>query len=115
MSFWTAVPRFCLFKLEEKMLHTVNKTPFKSDALKSAVRIASKSDPILLIEDGVWAARPGSAVEQLMKETIASHPVYALAPDLKARGISILMEGIETIGYDGFVELAEEHQVVTWT
>jgi tRNA 2-thiouridine synthesizing protein B len=34
--------------------------------------------------------------------------VYALGPDLKSRGIEKekLIEGIEVVGYDGFVELA---------
>lgn len=97
------------------MLHTVNKTPLESNALQSAVRVAAEGDPILLIEDGVHAARPGAVSDPLLKETIAKHPVYALAPDLKARGIDAVIEGIESVGYDGFVELVEQHRVVSWT
>jgi len=97
------------------MLHTVNKPPIKSNALKSALRIAAKGDPILLFEDGVLAARPGAITDELVKEALANHPVFALAPDLKARGIDKVISGIESIGYDGFVDLVEKHQVAAWT
>jgi len=97
------------------MLHTVNKPPIKSNALRSALRVAAEKDPILLMEDGVLAARPGAVTDQLLQDALASHPVYALAPDLKARGIDGVIEGIEAVGYDGFVELTEKHQVVSWT
>jgi len=96
------------------MLHMINKSPIKSNTLSSAVKVAAEGDPILLIEDGVHAARPGAVTDELVKKTVEKHPVYAIAADLKARGIEKLIEGIESIGYDGFVELAEKHQVVTW-
>jgi tRNA 2-thiouridine synthesizing protein B len=93
----------------------VNKTVFKSNTFRSAVRIASEGDPILLIEDGVYSVRPGGESEALVKEVLGKHSIYALAPDLKARGIDVIIEGIEQIDYHGFVELAEKHQVITWT
>jgi len=43
--------------------------------------------------------------------------VYALGPDLKARGISEdrLISGIQVVGYDGFVELASGNdKVQSW-
>ena len=98
-----------------KMLHTVNKPPIKSSALKSALRVAAEGDPILLIEDGVLAAFPGAVTESLVKEAMEKNPVYALAPDLKARGVEKMIDGITSIGYDGFVELVEKHQVIPWT
>ena len=96
------------------MLHMINKPPITANTLSSVVRIAADGDPILLIEDAVLAARPGAVTDELVKRTAAKHPVYAIAADLKARGIEKLIEGIESIGYEGFVELAEKHQVVTW-
>ena len=48
------------------MLHTVNKPPIKSNALRSALRVAAEKDPILLMEDGVLAARPGAATVWLL-------------------------------------------------
>jgi tRNA 2-thiouridine synthesizing protein B len=96
------------------MLHAVNKSPLESNALRAALRIAAPGDPLLLLEDGVHAARPGARSEALMADALAGHPVYAIEPDLRARAIGRVIEGIRVIGYDGFVELVEQHQVVTW-
>jgi tRNA 2-thiouridine synthesizing protein B len=96
------------------MLHTVNKSPLASSALQSALRIAARGAPLLLIEDGVYAAKPGARSESILIEGLAAHPIYALEPDLKARGIASVIDGIRVIGYDGFVELVEQHHVVTW-
>lgn len=97
------------------MLHTVNKPPLRTSTLKSVLKTAGEGDPILLIEDGVHAARKGAATEALLHEALKKHPVFALEPDLRARGISVIIEGIKPIGYDGFVELVEKNQVVAWT
>ncbi len=96
------------------MLHTVNKSPLASTNLESALRVAAAGAPILLLEDGVYAARPGSRSQGLLDSALASHPVYALEPDLKARAIEKVIPGIRLIGYDGFVELVEQHLVVPW-
>jgi tRNA 2-thiouridine synthesizing protein B len=96
------------------MLHTVNKPPLACESLESALRVASSGAPILLLEDGVYAARPGSRSQGLLESALAGHPVYALGPDLQARGIQRVIPGIRVIGYDGFVELVEQHPVVPW-
>ena len=41
-------------------LHTVNKSPYERNALKSALDHVSIGDTVLLIEDGVLAARKGA-------------------------------------------------------
>ncbi len=96
------------------MLHTVNKSPTGSGSLESALRVAAPGSPILLLEDGVYAARPGTRAQGLLASALAGHPVYALGPDLEARGIRQAIPGIRVIGYDGFVELVEQHAVVPW-
>jgi tRNA 2-thiouridine synthesizing protein B len=96
------------------MLHTVNKSPLSSDSLESALRVAAAGAPLLLLEDGAYAARPGARSQALLESALAGHPVYALKPDLEARGITRVMPGIRVIGYDGFVELVEQHTVVPW-
>lgn len=96
------------------MLHTINKSPFQNDSFVSAVRFVQANDPILLIEDGVYAAQAGTKFEALVKTTMANGPVYALSGDLKARGVTKLIEGVTVIDYDGFVGLVEEHQVNSW-
>ena len=44
----------------------------------------------------------------LVTEALEAVRLYALEPDLKARGLSKdkLIPGIEAVSYDGFVELA---------
>lgn len=96
------------------MLHMINRSPLGSGSLESALRVAAAGSPLLLLEDGVYAARPGTRAEALLASALASHPVYALGPDLQARGITRVIEGIRVIGYDGFVELVEQHQAVPW-
>lgn len=96
------------------MLHTVNKSPLGSGSLESALRVAAADSPLLLLEDGVYAARLGTRSEALVVSALRSRPIYALEPDLQARGIKRVIEGIRVIGYDGFVELVEQHPVVPW-
>lgn len=96
------------------MLYTINKSPLMFGNLKSVLRVAPEGDPILLYEDGVYAAVKGAASEGLVSQALGSHPVYALKADLDARGLTSLADGIEVIDYDGFVELVEQHNVVPW-
>jgi tRNA 2-thiouridine synthesizing protein B len=96
------------------MLYTVNKSPMSANNLASALRIAPSGAPILLYEDGVYAAIPGSGSAQTIQDALAAHPVYALDADLEARGIANVLEGIQVIGFDGFVELVEQHDVAPW-
>jgi tRNA 2-thiouridine synthesizing protein B len=96
------------------MLYTVSASPTASGSLASLLRVAAKGDPILLLEDGVHAARAGAATERLLREALAAHPVYALGPDLAARAVTKLVEGVTVVDYDGFVELVERHPVVPW-
>jgi tRNA 2-thiouridine synthesizing protein B len=96
------------------MLYTINKSPLMFGNLKSALRVAPAGEPVLLYEDGVYAAAAGAASEELVKQALARHPVYALQADLEARGLTSLVEGIQVIDYDGFVELVEQHHVIPW-
>lgn len=96
------------------MLFTVNKSPLAFGNFESALRIAPTGEPILLYEDGVYAAVAGAASEDSVVQALADHPVYALQEDLEARGLDSLIDGIQVVDYDGFVELAEQHQVVPW-
>jgi tRNA 2-thiouridine synthesizing protein B len=96
------------------MLYTVNKSPLMFGNLKSLLRITPAGEPILLYEDGVYAAAQGTASADLIQQALEQHPVYALQADLEARGLVSLVEGIQVIDYDGFVELVEQHHVVSW-
>lgn len=99
------------------MLHTVNKSPYGSDSLKICAGYVRAGDTVLLIEDGVYGAMQGGASDSLITELMASAKVYALGPDIKARGIASekLVAGVEVVGFDGFVNLAaESDKVQNW-
>jgi tRNA 2-thiouridine synthesizing protein B len=96
------------------MLYTVNKAPLSANSLSSVLRIAPEGAPLLLYEDGVYAAARGARSSALVENALASHPVYALDADLEARGITSVITGIEVISYEGFVELVEQHNVAPW-
>ena len=96
------------------MLHTINKSPFENNTMEACIRFLQPGDPVLFIEDGVYAVQVGNRFSDLIENTIKSNPVYVLQPDLVARGVSAVVEGVESIDYEGFVELVEEHQVNSW-
>jgi tRNA 2-thiouridine synthesizing protein B len=99
------------------MLHTVNKSPFERTALDSCLRLAAKGSAILLIEDGVLAARRGTALAATMEAAVKDFAVYVLGPDLAARGIDAehVLAGIGIVDYGGFVDLVVEHgPVQSW-
>jgi tRNA 2-thiouridine synthesizing protein B len=96
------------------MLYMVNKSPLMFGNLESVLRIAPSGEPILLYEDGVYAAAAGAASAGLVRQALEQHPVYALQADLEARGLARLVDGVQVIDYDGFVELVEQHHVVPW-
>lgn len=92
------------------MLHIVNKSPLEKNSLAAALRYAT-GGAVLLIEDGVYAATRGNAAEGALRDAMGRLKVYALAPDLQARGMADrVSEGVQTIGYDGFVDLVVEHR-----
>jgi tRNA 2-thiouridine synthesizing protein B len=88
------------------MLHIVNKSPAHTTALASCLRLAQPGSALLLIEDGVYAATQAEAIAPALKTL----KVYALQPDLAARGVAArLVDGVTTLDYAGFVELVAAH------
>lgn len=99
------------------MLHTVNKSPFERDTLRACLKRAVKGAAILLYEDAVYAAASGTALASDMTEAAKSFEIYALGPDLAARGLDngALIDGIRVVDYAGFVDLAvEKGTVQSW-
>ena len=96
-----------------KMLHIVNKSPFENTSLDSCLRMVSKDCALLLIEDGVYAVAKHNSQEAKIKQALQTCKIYALWPDLEARGMQdAIMEGVKLVGYDGFVDLVAEHDSV---
>lgn len=98
------------------MLHIISKSPFFDPSLKTCLRMATADAVILLIEDGVYAVTKDSVLTTLMNEALLKHPIYALIPDIEARGLQTkLIADIKLIDYDGFVDLVVAHQnVQSW-
>jgi tRNA 2-thiouridine synthesizing protein B len=118
-------------------LHTVNKSPFSSEALASCLRVVRPGDAILLMEDGVYCAvdasasvgaslaegsrlsraRPAPTGVEITGVQITEVRIYALREDLQARGIdaATLPSDIEPVSYSDFVRLVCEHgRSVSW-
>jgi tRNA 2-thiouridine synthesizing protein B len=100
----------------KKMLHTVSKSPFDHNALDTCLRFARQGAAVLLIEDGVYAASRDTAVSKQVQEALKRVSIYALKPDVQARGMqNRVMDGVRLVDYAGFVDLVAEHDTVqTW-
>jgi tRNA 2-thiouridine synthesizing protein B len=95
------------------MLHTVNKSPFENKALESCLRFARKGSAVLLIEDGVYAAARNTSVSKAVEAAMKDVSIYALAPDVAARGMqNRVMDGVRLVDYGGFVDLVVQHDAV---
>ncbi len=95
------------------LLHTVNKSPFQHAALGSCLRLSKDGSAILLIEDGVYGALKDTKISADIENAMKTKKVYALEPDIKARGVQDrVLDGITLIDYAGFVDLAAENKAV---
>ena len=99
------------------MLHIVNKSPSERNTLDACLRMAKKGSIVLLIEDGVYAVTKGNTAAKTLKAAMTKGiQVYALWPDLEARGMQdTVIDGIKQVDYPGFVDLvAESKNVQSW-
>lgn len=93
----------------------MNKSPYESTSFDSMVKYAHKGSPVILFEDGVYAAMSGTTFEDRIKGIMADHDVYVLKEDLAARGIADrLVDGVKEVDYAGFVDLVEQNKVASW-
>jgi tRNA 2-thiouridine synthesizing protein B len=92
------------------MLHIVNKSPAQTSSLQSCLRFAKAGHAVLLIEDAVYAATAAGAAPSGLAAAMAQLKVYALQPDVEARGMAgKLIDGVTPVDYAGFVDLVTEH------
>ena len=93
-------------------LHTVNKSPFSTQSLLSCLNHCKDGDAVLMIEDGVYGALAGSGLAELVKEKAGAVSLYLIEADADARGLdkSKLLSEVESVGYDGFVDLVASHE-----
>jgi tRNA 2-thiouridine synthesizing protein B len=92
------------------MLHIVNKSHQQTNSLQSCLRLALPGHALLLIEDAVYAATAAGATSSGVPAAMQRLKVYALAPDVEARGMAgKLIDGVTAVDYAGFVDLVAEH------
>jgi tRNA 2-thiouridine synthesizing protein B len=92
------------------MLHIVNKSHAQTSTLQSCLRLARSGSALLLIEDAVYAATSAGAATSGVVEALKRLKVYALQPDVDARGMNgKLIDGVTAVDYGGFVDLVAEH------
>lgn len=92
------------------MLHIVNKSPSQTRSLDSCLRLAQDGQALLLTEDGVYAAISRSPAAAAVRDAMTRLKVYALQPDLEARGVhTAVLDGVTLVDYGGFVDLVAEH------
>jgi len=96
------------------ILHTINKSPFERNSLESCLKLANSGDPLLLLEDGIYAALKGTSFDAQLKAALDKQSIYVLGPDLNARGFTEdrVIEGVKIVDYAGFVDLAAENDKV---
>lgn len=93
------------------MLHIVNKSPNERNALDSCLRFAKAGTPILLIEDGVYAAVSGSKAADRLQSAAGRNAFYVLEEDAAARGLSESLIGeVRVVDHGGFVDLVAENE-----
>lgn len=92
------------------MLHIVNKSHTQTNSLQSCLRLSKPGAALLLIEDAVYAATRAAAASSGIAEAMKQLKVYALQPDVEARGMAgKLVDGVTAVDYAGFVDLVAEH------
>lgn len=98
------------------MMHIINKSFPAQEALQSCINHLSTNDVILLYEDGVLNSIKGTPGNELIIKILNNHSIYALLPDLEARGISDRAHpGIKLINYHDFVNLViDNKKVQSW-
>lgn len=99
------------------LLHIVNKSHFDRSALQTCLRMVKRGSGILLIEDAVYAAQKMPTPNESLATAMLDSAVYALEPDIRARGIQIerILDEITLVDYAGFVDLATQYdRTMSW-
>ncbi len=96
------------------LLYQIKRSPYISRDLEHILDVAKDGSHILLYQDAVLAA--GVTDENrlwLERLTKAGVTVHALEEDLRARGVTRRLDGIDFINYSGWVDLVKEFQPVS--
>lgn len=99
------------------ILHTVNKSPFQNNTMKSCLAICSNQDAVIFIEDGVFGAIITSPlVSEIDLLTSKGARFFALVNDVTARGLTeMIIPSVTVATYSDFVRLSIEcKQIQSW-
>jgi len=95
-------------------LHILNQSPSNTGVIKDMLQAVSENDSILLMEDATYFALEAHvAVFDSLPKSVE---LYALSPDIEARGLSSKTPSIITLVDDkGFVQLCcDNSKTVSW-
>lgn len=98
-------------------LNIVNKSPFEKRSLEQCLKRIGEGDSVLLIEDASISAVSNTSYAESLQNASKLSKIYVLQPDLQARGFSDdnLLDSVELVDYDGFVNLVVSHdRVHSW-
>ena len=96
-------------------MHIYNTAQAASSLSISPFEFVTSTDAVLLIENAVYNAVLTAENHRLLSNIQAS--VYALVPDLNARGFDRkdLLAAVNPVDYDGFVDLTAQFDVsMSW-
>ncbi len=71
----------------------------------------------MLIEDAVYAAQKPESLNGTLADVMVENAVYALEPDIQARGIPTerILDEITLVDYAGFVDLVTQYDnTMSW-
>ncbi|NJD07233.1 MAG: sulfurtransferase complex subunit TusB [Methylococcaceae bacterium] len=96
------------------VLHLVNRLPPDGPGLTACFERLDAGDSVVLTEQAVYACREGSRLALAVISAAAGRRLYALEPDLAARGIALsaVAAGIGPVSHSRLVELCCEHDLV---
>lgn len=93
------------------ILYKLCHSPFDSNSIESCLQLIEPSDGVLLTENAVYLISHTVLLERLIEKT---PNIFALSPDLDARGIDII-QPIKNVSYSDMVELCVTYsKVVSW-
>jgi tRNA 2-thiouridine synthesizing protein B len=93
------------------ILYTFNKTPSFYQDLKFA--FLAPEDALLFFEDGVYCLVDAASSTESITTLARSHPCYALAADVAARGLQQrLIPDVKLVSYEDWVDLSLAYEKV---
>ena len=96
------------------LLYQIKRSPFISRDMEHILLFAHEGSHVILYQDAVLAAAQTSENRHWLDRLVgAGVTVHALAEDLRARGVTRILEGIDVVDYGGWVDLAERYQPVS--